>query len=238
MYLDVARAIDGSVTLPSSLPSDLSCSYIERHQGQRRTIGIVMAMRASMVVLWSWLAGGSPAGGAPDQVGDIDRSCKAIEDRKDLSVRRFGCVAPDPMKKGKWREFIDAKSLEKVESDVFEVAELRSLPREGSTVGMEITSGSGDWALFVQYCYRADGTLARSFATLNTFLTADDTSEGVSRERTRWFDPKGRQIKVTSAIRGLSTKRKQPKRQFMRHDEPIYRKLTVLPFASLLGKAP
>ncbi len=171
------------------------------------------------------------------QVQEIDRSCKAIEDRKDLPARLFGYVVPDLMKKGKWREFPGKKSLEKVESDVYEIAEVRRLEQEGTIVGMETMSGGGDWALFVQYCYRADGTLARSIATLNTFLTGDDIKEGVSRERTRWFDAKGKQVKVASEIRGLRTKRKQPKRQFMKQDEPIYRTVTALPFASLLGKA-
>jgi hypothetical protein len=32
------------------------------------------------------------------------------------------------------------------------------------------TSSSGEWGHFVDYCFRADGTLALTRSTLNTFL--------------------------------------------------------------------
>lgn len=171
-----------------------------------------------------------------DPIAEIDRGCDAIDAEKGLPVRLFGYVAPDPMKWGRWREFKDAKQLQAVESDVPETAELRRVDALGSLVAMFMTSRSGDWATFVQYCYRTDGTLARSNATLNTFLTGDDVDEGVTRERIRWFDSSGDQLKVATEVRGLKSKRRQPKRQFMKNDEPIYRRLSALPFAVLIGK--
>jgi hypothetical protein len=188
----------------------------------------------------------APDAGAPDAgtgpVAAIDQLCTGLTAlTKDKKKRRvFALVYRSEKDRGKWMEYReDAKLKRAVDADkVAEVAEVWA--REDSATAVELTfiSGSGDWAHSVGYCYRPDGVLARTESDLHTFQTGDEVDEGVSFRRTRWFDPRGRQIKATSETRGLESQKRQPKRQFMKQDEPIYRRVTALPFASLLGEAP
>jgi hypothetical protein len=64
----------------------------------------------------------------------------------------------------------------------------------GTAVIMYFTSPSGDWAEYDNYCYRADGSLARSVSPLNTFnaYSEEDDQLVVSRIRTRHSRPMAR----------------------------------------------
>jgi hypothetical protein len=121
---------------------------------------------------------------------------------------------------------------------VFDIAQV--WPREdGATaISMSLTSGSGDWFHFVEYCFRADGTLARLNSTLNTFNAVDKDPEkdtdGASRQRDRYFDASGKQIKVRKRVLDLKTKRPAPTLQVMDDEEPIYKTAAALPFSALL----
>lgn len=94
------------------------------------------------------------------------------------------------------------------------------------------TSDSGDWAYFVDYCYRPDGTVARTSSTLNSFVAANPPN-GVQRERTRYFDPKGKILASRATVSDLHTK-KPLKLSLPGYDEPAYPKVEALPFLPLL----
>ena len=105
----------------------------------------------------------------------------------------------------------------------------------GVFVLMFFTSPSGDWAEYGDYCYRADGSLARSVSTLNTFnVDAEkDDDAPVSRIRTKHFGPDGRVLR--SRTRVVNTKSRKPtKVSFMDRDESVFRTIGDLPFAALL----
>jgi hypothetical protein len=63
------------------------------------------------------------------------------------------------------------------------------------------TSSSGDWAHFVEYCFRADGTLAQARSTLNTFYG------GVKRIRLHRFARDGRGLWTSTRVFDLRTGR-------------------------------
>ena len=97
------------------------------------------------------------------------------------------------------------------------------------------TSDSGDWAYFVEYCYRPDGKLARTSSTFNSFVAAD-VPGGIRRERTRYFDAKGRMTDSRSAVWGLESGAKL-KIQVTSNDEPSHVTVETWPFHPLLRDA-
>ncbi len=139
-------------------------------------------------------------------VKDINGFCDGLipMTKKKGSGRLFGLVQKDDYDKGRWAEFrreSDLKAAAEAER-VFEVARVWSRPDGATAVSMTLTSGSGDWFHLVEYCFRADGTLARMNSTLNTFNAVDKDPEkdvdGASRERERHFDRTGKQIRSGS----------------------------------------
>ena len=104
------------------------------------------------------------------------------------------------------------------------------LPGNSLVVSTFTTSSSGDWTHDVEYCFRADGTLALSHSTLSTFLAAD---AGVRRVRERRFDRGGQLLWVTTRIVDLTTGEARTAPQFMDQDEPSYTNRATLPFARL-----
>jgi len=71
------------------------------------------------------------------------------------------------------------------------------------------TSSSGDWGHFVDYCFRADGTLALSRSTLNT------TYGGVRRIRERRFSQSGTQLWTSTRVVDLVSGKVRRDAQFM-----------------------
>lgn len=92
------------------------------------------------------------------------------------------------------------------------------------------TVDTGDWNQTVRYCYQPDGGLARSEFTMNSF--AEDN--GMRGIRVRHFGPGGRQLFMTSETRDIQSDEKRSDNQF-KEQEPIYRTVSALPFAALLG---
>ena len=154
--------------------------------------------------------------------------------------RLFGLFSETPHRKGEWIEFAREADLNAAvkEEHVFDVAQVWSREDGATAIWMRLTSGSGDWFHFVEYCFRSDGTLARVNSTLNTFNAVDKDPEkdvnGASRRRERYFDGTGTQIKVSRRVLDLETKRPAPTLQIMDDDEPIYKKVSALPFYRLL----
>ena len=138
--------------------------------------------------------------------------------------------------KGHWREFPSVKTLETAGKD--SAAHGRNLNtsayvwsrQDGSIlVSAFFQSGSGDWAHFVQYCYRPDGTLARSESTLNTFY-AEDGKGPLQRVRVRYYDPAGGILHSSVIVSDLRTKKPDPTREFLDQEEPAYTSKGALPF--------
>ena len=91
------------------------------------------------------------------------------------------------------------------------------------------TSGSGDWVHYIDYYFRPDGSLAKIDADLNTFyghLTA---------LRTLYFNKSGKLLRKISHFYSMSDKKSiKPNEEFTDEKIYIYKKVSQLPFASLL----
>jgi hypothetical protein len=186
------------------------------------------------------------AGGEPsiDQVPiqAIDQFCDGLQvmTTEKKGRRLFGVFQEDNYSKGRWVEFKRERDLNAAvkQDHVFDIAQLWSREDGAIAVSMRLSSASADWFHFVEYCFRADGTLARVNSTLNTFNAADKDPEkdvsGASRERDRYFDASGAQIKVRRRVLDLKTKRPAPTLRVMDDAEPIYKTAAALPFHGLL----
>lgn len=154
--------------------------------------------------------------GIDTYTAEIDRFIKA-----NPKSRLFGDVSST--EKTRWRE-VTPKSAE----NLYETAEVWT--RQGKVVAVNffLTSPSGDWAHFITYYFRDDGTLARIKAQLNTFYG------NVSVLRDRYYDPNLKLLKSTQRYLDLESKKPVKRPDFMDQPIPIYSKVSTLPFRRLL----
>jgi hypothetical protein len=157
-------------------------------------------------------------------IAEIDTYTKGINSfiKTKPRSRIFGDLSST--EKSRWRE-VKARQAE----DLYEKAEVWS--REGKVVAVNfaLSSPSGDWAHFITYYFRADGTLAKIEAQLNTFYG------NISIIRQRYFDTNRKQLKATERYQDLETRKpvKRPK-DYFDNPVPIYSRVSSLPFGRLL----
>lgn len=135
--------------------------------------------------------------------------------------------------KSPWREFESEAEREKADTgdNLNENAIVWS--KDGAVVLVSCTfqSPSRDWAHFVSYYFRADGTLAKARARLNTFYGE------MTVIRERLYDSKGKLLSSSQQFLDLKTqKKKKPGAEFQDDSFPLYRTVRALPFYALLGK--
>jgi hypothetical protein len=172
---------------------------------------------------------------------DIDRACDSAAkyaNRHESAARTVADVSGAVLAKkneGTWKVFKNPKEMEGVGDDGAPNSQARVwvTPDRMTFVDAFFQSGSGDWAQFVAYCYRPDGTLARSKSTYNTFLTED--GDGVSVIRVRHYDPTGKIVGSQQKVLDLKTKKPVHKARFGDQPEPLFLKTEDLPFWALVG---
>jgi hypothetical protein len=139
---------------------------------------------------------------------------------------------------GEWHDFLTLVELKRYARDQAVYTQAFVWRSDESTfVSIFYTSPSGDWADYLDLCFRNDGTLARSQSTLNTFNVAGPEGGDeapVSRIRTRYFTGRGPAFHTRVRVLDLKTKKPAPKRSFMDQDEPVFPRIEDLPFATLL----
>lgn len=157
-------------------------------------------------------------------IAEIDTYAKEIDRfiKTKPKSRLFGDVSTT--EKSRWRE-VRAKQAE----DLYETAEVWT--RDGKVVAanFQLSSASGDWVHFISYYFRADGTLAKIKAQLNTFYG------NVSVLRDRYYDANRKQLKATERFLDLETQKpiKRPT-EFYNNPVPFYSRVSTLPFGRLL----
>jgi hypothetical protein len=107
------------------------------------------------------------------------------------------------------------------------------LAKDGAVVLASYTfqSASGDWAHYVDYYFREDGSLARIHARLNT------SYGNMTVLRERFYDPKGKLLSSSQQFLDMETKKKKkPGEEFTDEPIPLYRTVKALPFYTLLSK--
>ena len=187
------------------------------------------------------------AGAAPDALADpraIERACKAACNYTAKHVAD-GLVVADVSEEvlpktgqGSWKIFKTQKEMKGAGAEGAPNTQARVWVAPGGVtyVDMLFQSDSGDWAHFVDYCYRGDGTLARTASTYNTFLA--DEPDGVSRVRTKYYDASGKQVLGTKRkVLNLQTRKPFPKARFEDEPEPLFPKVEDLPFWEVVREA-
>jgi hypothetical protein len=91
------------------------------------------------------------------------------------------------------------------------------------------TSPSGDWAHFVDYYFRPDGSLAKIRGQLNTFYG------NVSVIRSQYYSASGKLLQSSTTYFDLTTHRRKRKPvDFFDQPVPVYPSVDRLPFNNLL----
>lgn len=186
------------------------------------------------------------AGAAPDALADpraIDGACNAAEkyaNKHESEGHIVADVSEEVLPKtgqGSWKIFKTSKEMEGANAEGAPNTQARVWLAPGGVTYVDIffQSDSGDWAHFVDYCYRGDGTLARTISTYNTFLSEDE--DGVSRVRTRHYDATGKVLRTKQKLLNLQTKRPAPRARFPDEPEPLFAKVKDLPFWSVVREA-
>ncbi len=146
-------------------------------------------------------------------------------------VRIFADISSaETDKAAQWREFKSAKERDAASENPNASADVWT--RNGKVVGANfaLQTPSGDWAQFVMYYFRSDGTLAKIFSTLNTF------HGGITVVREDYYNAKGTFLRGTTHCQDLKTQKTKPCADFQDQPAPLYQKISQLPFYSLLKK--
>ena len=167
-------------------------------------------------------------------VASIDAYSKSVDQfikRNQRAARIFANVAKDGEAKDLWREFKTEQARDKADTGDNLNENAYVWFRNGKLVGANFTfqSPSRDWAHFVMYYYREDGTLAKIESTLNTFYG------NVTIKRATYYSTDGTALHTTRRYLDLNTQKPiKPKGDFFDEPTPIYPKITDLPFHHLL----
>jgi hypothetical protein len=187
------------------------------------------------VIILSLFAGTGVAQTAKSvQTRRINRYVKQLEKYVDKPSNKCEIYANvSTGKKDRWRRFRFEKSLEK-SRESHEADEIAYVWRNNGkvlAVNFTFTSESGDWAHYVFYRFRPDGSLAKIEADLRTFYG------DLSVQRGYYYSTGGRLISKHTRFRDLTTdKPKKPGDDFYDEKVNIYKTTGKLPFAKLLRK--
>ena len=152
----------------------------------------------------------------------VDKFAKPRRDRL------FANVVSETEEEDNWREFKNAKELEKSEVSYDEQANVWLKAGKALLAKFTLTSASGDWVQYLSYYFRDDGTLAKIHSQLNTF------HGNVSVIKEKYFDTGGKVLRNTTRILDLKTRKPTKARDFMDQEITLYRRAQDLPFYTLL----
>ncbi len=133
----------------------------------------------------------------------------------------------------KWREFKSEKARQRAnEGDSLnENALVWGKNSKFLYAGFTFQSPSRDWVHYVNYYFRADGTLAKIDAKLNTFYGYTSVS------RRQYYARQGKLLKSSVQYLDLKTRRKtKPGDDFIDKLPPVYKQVKSLPFYHVLGR--
>lgn len=134
--------------------------------------------------------------------------------------------------KAQWKEYKSAKARDAAATsdNLYDTADVWL--RNGKIVLAHFQNGSpsGDWAQFVGYCFRIDGSLAEIHNSFRTFYGS------VRIEKTDTFDPRGKML--TSMMHCYDLQSSKPKRcggSYKQYEAEVFRTSRQLPFYGLVG---
>jgi hypothetical protein len=163
-------------------------------------------------------------------IGSYTKSIDQFTKRNAGKRRIFGIVPEEEEgKPDKWFEFKTVRHA--VQANLHDSAYVWLKDGKVVAVQFSLTSSSGDWYHDVSYYFRADGTLAKIHAQLNTFASPDG---GISVVRDQFYSSNGKLLHT--AIRYLDLKSQKPRKRGEFMDQPIqaYHNARDLPFLKLV----
>ena len=140
--------------------------------------------------------------------------------------RIFADVASEDNDKESWKEFKSKKAFN--DTDSYQSALVWSRNGKVVVANFSFSSPSGDWAHYISYYFRDDGSLAKIEATLNTFYG------DISVVRHSYYDSNGKPLKSTKKFLDLKTRQPKKPVEFMENPVPVYLNVSGLPFSKLL----
>lgn len=163
-----------------------------------------------------------------DTTTSIEEYCKIINEG--LSPQALDDVSTYTDGNGaKWERVAENSPIGKV----YQGAKVWLREKNIVYVSMYKTSPSGDWTQFSEYCYRANGTLAKVFGTLNTFYSSEEG--GVRVFTDRYFDADGALIASSTEVLNMHTEMPTIA-TYQDRDTPIYKTSQQLPFFHLIDR--
>lgn len=168
------------------------------------------------------------------EIANIDRYTAQLDRFVKRNQRRaliFADVSSDNTdEKSSWKKFKSEKQREQADTgeNLNENAYVWS--RAGKVVAVNFTfqSPSRDWAHFVMYYFRDDGSLAKIHSQLNTFYG------DVSVVRDQHYSRDGKLLKTRQRLLDLKTQKPKKAADFQNEPIPVFNKVSELPFYKLL----
>lgn len=193
-----------------------------------------IAVLTILVLFLSNLAGQVQKPKPDSQIVEIDRYTAEVDrfvKRNEKSARIFADVSSGSSNKSNWKRFRSEREREKADTGENLNQNAYVWTRAGKVVGVNFTfqSPSRDWAHFVMYFYREDGSLAKVHSQLNTFYG------NLSIVRDQYYSVDGKLLKSRKKFLDLQTQ-KTKKQPADFQDEPIpeFKHVSELPFFKLL----
>jgi hypothetical protein len=193
-------------------------------------------IRKLLIFLISLWVASSPNVSAAQQrstsVAAISSYTKSIDQFTKRNARKrriFGIIPGEEDKPDKWAEFKTVRHAVQANLDDSVYVWLK----DGQVVAAQfsLTSSSGDWYHYVNYYFRADGTLAKIHAQLNTFAAADG---GMSVVRDKFYGSSGKLVHTATRYLDLKSQKPRKRGDFMDQPIPDYKTVRDLPFLKLL----
>ena len=187
------------------------------------TVGLLLSLAAQV----TGQAAKTRSPGVPDvasisvYVKQVDRFIKTNEKRK----RIFGEVGDT---QDIWREFKGKVAKDETPEDLDQVAYVWTRSGEVLAAAFTFQSGSRDWAHFVTYYFREDGTLAKIHSRLNTFYG------NTSAIRDKYYGANGKLLRTTARYLDMDTGKPNKHPNFQEEQLPIFLSVRSLPFFNLL----
>lgn len=131
----------------------------------------------------------------------------------------------------KWKEFRNETEMDAAGTgeNLMQQAKVWAVDQKVAGVKLMFTSPSGDWAHFVDYYFRPDGSIAKIRGQLNTFYG------NVSVIRSQYYSTSGKLLQSSTLYFDLTTHRRLRKpKDFFDQPVPVYLSVSRLPFNNLL----
>lgn len=181
------------------------------------------------------------------QAKDIDGFCKAIDKvLKKLPYRVYVDTGDMIKTADQWKMFKNSAEAQKLcdgNETCYTACTLYYRDHRPVLASFDFSSPSGDWVTYVDYYFRANGTVMKSHCDLRRFGAIAKEDLGKDDEEAFmvkvlediYYDPQGNPFHAgPPRYFNMDTKKEVPEPSYMGGEWPDYKKLSDLPFYSII----